>query len=184
MTSTSDLYLTFVDDCSDPEVTSIDAPEVNEMMTTVLKEFGETQTLTRLPDIVLTTVSAELWNRDICGPIAVSGDFNGLTFVEYADTEYDITDPGTVAQHARIIASPTENSQINRDGYTLVLEFTLTNYDAILASKSFNLVVKECHVMEFQASPTPPISLQYDIFSAVKVLDIADYYTLRPACQY
>ena len=50
------IELTLVDECGDENVTSIDAPPVDDMTTTVLRETEETQVLTDIPKIVLKTV--------------------------------------------------------------------------------------------------------------------------------
>ena len=147
------IELTLVDECGDEDVTSIDAPPVDDMTTTVLRETEETQVLTDIPKIVLKTVPSHSaqWNNDICGTIEGGLDDDlGLKYVTFTDTV--ASEP---VQNPRISLNPTENSQINRgtdgdnDGYNLQLTFQLKDYSNIKDQKSFNILVKECHVLSF-----------------------------------
>ena len=102
-------------------------------------------------------------------------------YVTYTDT--DSSDPVSV-QNAQIALNPTENSKINRasDGADVHLIFELEDYIDIQIAVSFNILVKECHVLSFDVAEISPII--YNIFQSAISFDAANYFTLEPACVY
>ena len=97
------------------------------MTTTVLKPEGETQVLSDIPKIALTTVASDsnLWNNEICGPILGEIDAQGLDFVTFTDTTYSIEDSRVVQEYVKIVLNPSTNDQINRMGTSLKVIYTL-----------------------------------------------------------
>ena len=69
------------------------------------------------------------------------------------------------------------------DGVDVQLIFTLQDYLNIENSQSFNILIKECHVLKFIPNDITPIL--YNIYQATKEFDIAaGFFTLEPACVY
>ena len=102
-------------------------------------------------------------------------------YVTYTDT--DSSDPVSV-QNVQIALNPTENSKINRasDGTEVHLIFELEDYIDIQIAVPFNILVKECHVLSFDVVEIPLIT--YNIFQGAIDFDVANFFTLSPACGY